>query len=56
MFENTLNPPPQKKPLTTDFFCSNQMKQWITMTADDATMNAIIWFMFFLLKTTLRGF
>ena len=29
--------------LTTDFFGSNQMQQCINMTADDATMNLIIW-------------
>ena len=34
MFQNNLNPPPQKS-FTTDFFVQ-------TMTADDATMNVII--------------
>ena len=36
------NPPPPKSPSQLTFF-SNQMQQWITMTADDATKNVINW-------------
>ena len=48
MFKNNLNPPP-KSP-------SQIFKPNATMTADDATMNVIVGFMIFLLKTHFRGF
>ena len=38
MFENNLNPPPQKKSSSQMFKPNATM---ITMTADDATMNVI---------------
>ena len=37
MFQNTLNPPPKKKSLTTDYFVQTKMQQWITMTANAMT-------------------
>ena len=39
MSQNDLNPPPPKVPHKY----SNQMQQMITMTADDATLDVIIW-------------
>ena len=44
MFQNILTPPPppKKKSFIPDFSVQTKMQQWITMTADDATMNIII--------------
>ena len=58
MFQNNLPPSPSpKSPSQLTFLCSNQNATTNSMTANDETMNVIIWIHIFpLIKTTLRGF